>query len=267
MHQATIGEDRGGGDVAGGVAGQEAHHLGDLLGLRHAAHGNGGVELGQQFGVVHGGVVDRRGHGAGADVDDRDAVGGQLQGRGAGEHAHAAFGAAVGGVVGHGPVLVHRRDVDDAAAAALGDHLLGGELGGEEDAAQVDVEHLVEVVRGGGEDRGARFDAGVVDHHVQPAVFGHGGIHQALQVVELANIGLNAEAAAAIGADLPLQLFGGLGVGAVVDHHLGAEFGQILDDGFADTAIATGDDGDLALQKGREGLAGQGVGAGHGVMG
>jgi acetolactate synthase-1/3 small subunit len=45
------------------------------------------------------------------------------------------------------------------------------------------------------------------------------------QVVELANIGLNAEAAAAIGADLPLQLFRSLRVGAVVDHDLGAEFG------------------------------------------
>ena len=102
---------------------------------------------------------------------------------------------------------------------------------------------------------------------LKAAVFGHGGINQALQVFELADIGLNAVAAAAIGADLPLQILGGLGVRALVDHYLGVEFRQILDDGLTDTAVATGDDGDLALQQVGESLAGQGIGAGHGGVG
>ena len=58
-----------------------------------------------------------------------------------------------------------------------------------------------------------------------------------------------AEAATAIGADLPFQLFGGFWMGAVVDHDLGPQFCQIFDNGLADATIAAGDDGDFALEQ------------------
>ena len=54
-------------------------------------------------------------------------------------------------------------------------------------------------------------------------------------------------------------------MGAVVDHHLGPQLGQILDDGFANAAVPTGHNSNLALEQGGEGLAGKGIGAGHGV--
>ena len=40
---------------------------------------------------------------------------------------------------------MHRGNVDDPSAAALGDHLFGGVLRSEEHTAQVDIHHLVEV--------------------------------------------------------------------------------------------------------------------------
>ena len=93
----------------------------------------------------------------------------QLDARLTGQHPHAALGQAIGRVPGHGPVFVHRADVDDAAAAALGDHLLGGELGPEEGALQVDVHDPFVLRLGGVEHRGPGLDAGVVDHDVEPA--------------------------------------------------------------------------------------------------
>ena len=54
-------------------------------------------------------------------------------------------------------------------AVTLGDHLLGGQLGTEECALQIDVEHEGVLLLGGVEDGGAGLDPGVVDHDVQLA--------------------------------------------------------------------------------------------------
>src|SRR5664280_255471 len=128
VHQAPVGEDGGGGEVAGTGAGEEGHDTGDLLGLGQPADGDGGVELAELCRVGNGGLVDRGIHCTGPDPHHQDVVRCQLDPGGAGEHAHAALGQAVGGVARHGPVLVHRGHVDDPAAAALGDHLLGGRI-------------------------------------------------------------------------------------------------------------------------------------------
>ena len=103
-------------------------------------------------------------------------MGRQFQGRGAGQHAHAALGQAVGRVARHGPILVHRRDIDNAASAPLGDHLLGRILGREEHPAQVDIQHLVVLLGSGVQHGGASFYPSIVNHHINAAVSGYGCI-------------------------------------------------------------------------------------------
>ena len=146
----------------------------------------------------------------GSDADDGDAVRAELDARGAGEHPHPALGEAVRGVAGHRPVLVHRRDVDDPAAAALGDHLLRRELRAEERALEVDLEHLLVLRLGGVEHRGARLDAGVVHHDVEPAERLHRRVDECLQVGHLADVGVDADRLVAERDDLLLELLGGL---------------------------------------------------------
>ena len=164
----------------------------------------------------------------------------------AGEHPHPALGQAVRRVARHRPVLVHRRDVDDPAAVALGDHLLGGDLGPEEGALEVDLHHLLVLRLGGVEDRRARLDAGVVDHDVEPAEGVDGGLDEPFEVLHLADVGLDADRLVAQRGDLLLQLLRGLLVGDVVDDDVGAVLGEGEHDGLADAAVAAGDDGDLA---------------------
>ena len=54
-------------------------------------------------------------------------------------------------------------------------------------------------------------------------------------------------------------------MGAVVDHHLGAQFGQIFHNGLANAAVAPSHDGDLTLKKIGKGFEGVGIGCGHGA--
>ena len=156
-----------------------------------------------------------------------------------------------GRVAGHGPVLVDRGDVDDAAAAALGDHLLGRELGAEEGALQVDVQDSFVLRLGGVEDRGPGLDAGVVDHDVEPAQLFDRPVDEHLQVGDLAHVGLHPDGLVAEGGDLLLEVLGGLLVGDVVDHDVGAGAGQRQSHGLADPGVAAGHDGDLSLERHR----------------
>jgi len=107
--------------------------------------GAGGVELGEQFGVVHCGIVDRRCDCTRTDVYDGNTLACQFHTSRAGHHAHTAFGHSVRGVARHWPISMHRRNVDDPSPAALGDHLFGGVLRGKEHTPQIDIHHLVEV--------------------------------------------------------------------------------------------------------------------------
>ena len=74
MHDAAVGEDRGGGEVAGAGAGEERDDAADLARVGHAADRDGGVEPLHRRGVGLGGGVDRRVDGAGPDTDDEHAV-------------------------------------------------------------------------------------------------------------------------------------------------------------------------------------------------
>src|SRR5215469_6463120 len=137
LHDAAIRKYGGGGEVARAVPAYESDDAGNFLGSRHASERYRCVQLGELGGVVHGGEIDRCRHRPRAHPDDTDVVFGELDTGGAREHAHTPFGETIGGVAGHRPILVHRGDVDDATAATLLDHLLGGKLRAEEGALQV----------------------------------------------------------------------------------------------------------------------------------
>ena len=55
------------------------------------------------------------------------------------------------------------------------------------------------------EDGGARLDAGVVDHDVEPAELLDGAVDEPLQVGDLADVGLDADRLVAERGDLPLE--------------------------------------------------------------
>ena len=144
---------------------------------------------------------------------------------------------------------MHRRDVDDPAAAALRDHLLRRELRAEERALQVDVEDLLVLLLGGVEDAGARLDTGVVHHDVDPPEPPERAVDQLLQVGDLAHVGLDAERAVAERDDLALEILGGLvRVRDVVDDDVGALGRERERDRLADAAVAAGDDRDFSFE-------------------
>ena len=172
----------------------------------------------------------------------------QLDARGAREHAHATLRQAVGGIAGHGPVLMHGRDVDDPPALALLDHLLGGELRAEERALQVDLEDLVVLLLGGVEHGGAGLHAGVVHHDVEPTEPRHGRVDELVQIGDLAHVRLAADGLRSQPGDLLAQFLRGIRIEKVVDDHFRALGREGQHDGLPDAAVASGDDGDLVLK-------------------
>ena len=135
-----------------------------------------------------------------------------------------------------------------APAAALGDHLLGGDLGAEERALEVDRQHAVVLGLGRVEDRRARLDARVVDHDVETSEGADGGGDEPLEVLVLADVGVDADRLVAEGDDLLLEVLGRLLVRHVVDDDVGPGRGETERHRLADAAVASGDDGHLSVQ-------------------
>ena len=168
---------------------------------------------------------------------------------GAGEHAHATFGEAVGRIARHRPILVHRGYIDDAASAALLDHLPRCDLRAEKRALEVYRHDPVVLRLRRVEHGGARFDAGVVDHDVEPAECFDCRIDHFLQFGNLAHVGLDSAALTSEFRDLLLQLLGRLRMHHVVDDDAGPLACEFQDDRLADPAVAPGDDRNLVLQR------------------
>ena len=148
----------------------------------------------------------------------------------------------------HGPVFVHRRDVDDPAAAALLDHLFGRNLGPEKGALQIDIQHLLVLLFGGLEHGGTRFNSGVVHHDVQPPKRFHGGGYKPLQVRDFADIRFHPNGFIAKQRHLPFDRVGRLRMGDIVDCDVRSLPGQFEHNRLTDSAVATGDNGDFVFQ-------------------
>ena len=127
-----------------------------------------------------------------------------------------------------------------------GVHVPRGELAAHHHAEQIDLHYLAEVVKLEIEkaQRGRRHDAGVVEHDVEPAELGDGGVDQRLNLGLIGDIGLLKHG---IAAELGGQRLAALGI-HIGDHHLGALGDEQLDGGAPDAARPARDDRDLAAQ-------------------
>src|SRR5262249_7398517 len=119
MHDAAIGEDRHGREVAGTVTSKKHHHTADLVGLRHPTERDDRVQRLELNRVNLDRGVDGSIDGTQPDTDHGDAHERQLDTDSTGKHPHAALGEAVDRVLEHGPVLVDGTDVDDPPARSL----------------------------------------------------------------------------------------------------------------------------------------------------
>src|SRR5690606_34851877 len=199
--------------------------------------------------IFHGANINRGLYRARSNAHDQDVVGRKLDSGRAREHPHSPFCKTIGSIARHRPVLVDRRDVDNAPTSALLDHLLGGDLSAEESAFEVNSQYPVVLLLRRIEDRGARFDAGVVHHDVEPPEMGDSRVDKLVQIVDLADVCIDADGLAAELSDRLLQFRSGLGVNDIVDDETGGPLpSQLKNDGLTDSAVAAGDDRNLVLQ-------------------
>src|SRR5215510_6929484 len=252
----AVDDDGGPGHERRGLRGEEDARVSDLLHLAPAAHsgaaghrvvgllGRGGVLLGQHAQIPLGL------HWTGRDAVDADPLAAPRHSKLSREVDHGGLGRAV---VGHHRRAVHPGDggeVDDRAATPLRHHLLARPLAAEEHAVDVDLDHRVPAVGADVLDLGAERRARVVDHDVEPPHFLRGALDQGLDGVLLAHVHRLAEGAAPELFDL---LHHGLEVLllAAADHDIGAGLGELHGNGAADAHAASGDDGDLLLERER----------------
>jgi hypothetical protein len=237
------------GHVAGVVAGQEDHDVGDLPGLGGAAERLAAGQVGEQVRAgdlgQEGVQGQARGHGVDADV-----MAGDVEGGAAGEGHHAGLGRGVVGLAGLGPPAQDRGVVDHRAAVALGDHLAQRGPGAAERAGQRHVEDLPPLLVGQVEDRGGAAQAGVVDQHVDAAEVRGGGGDQRFDLRFVGDVAGVGPDLAAVGPGQFLAGGGQAGLVLVADHHLGAFVQAAAGGGAADAGAGRGgDDHDLAVEQ------------------
>ena len=171
--------------------------------------------------------------------------GAELLGEHAGDGIDRALGAGVDRAVRRRHAADDGADVDDAGAFA---EVLDRGLRGEQEAEDVDVEHLVEVFFGDGLDGRELVDAGVVDEDVEAAEVLDGGVDDALGLGGLGDVAADGDGLAAGGGDGGDDGVGAGLAGGVVDDDGGAFGGERFGDGGADALGCAGDDCDFACE-------------------
>ena len=149
------------------VGGKEGSDAPDICGLTDAAEGGALHDGIEEFWDAEALIALGLDH-ARVEAVDADPARAELLGEGDGDGVDGALGGGIDG----GHRASHGRDngadVDDRTA--LGADELGGTLGGEEEAEDVEVELAVELFRGDTLDGAEGVDAGVVDQDVEFAV-------------------------------------------------------------------------------------------------
>lgn len=172
-----------------------------------------------------------------------------IDGKGTGETLNGSLGAGVEGVVGNAADAGGDGGGHDEATAvsAVPERVLGNK----ELAAAVEVEDLVEQVRGD-------IDFGAPDLHtrvgndkVEVTEVAHGLLKQLGDGLGLADVGLDGYTLGAQLAQLRDHLLGRLGRAGVVDDHVGAPLAQLEGNTLADTTTCTRNKGDLANERAR----------------
>ncbi len=239
---AAVDGDVGAGDEGRLFRAEIDDQSGNFFGLAQAC----GRNLWKNLAVEHF-FGDRRDH-LGADVAGGDRVHGhtllgRLERQRLGEAVHAGLGGGVVGLAEGALGAVHRRDVDDAAPAAI-HHAVVDLLRHVEDAVEVRADHgvpgrLVHLA-----ERHVLGDAGVVDEdvdgadlacHLRDARLG------ALIIADVARIGAHRVAPA---LHLLEPLGGRLVGGRIGDDYVVARVRHLGGDRLAETAHATGDQRD-----------------------
>src|SRR5215472_7200233 len=98
MHDPAIGEGGGRGHIARAVISRESDYACNLLRACHAPERYSRIELRKFAGIADRAEIDRRRYCPRADPNDQNLVLGEFETGGAREHAHAAFGEAVGSI-------------------------------------------------------------------------------------------------------------------------------------------------------------------------
>jgi hypothetical protein len=117
-------------------------------------------------------------------------------------------------------------------------------LHGEENAAGVDAEGLIEMLRRHGRHRRGLDEAGARDHDVEAALLHPYLAVEAIEIVQLCDVALHGRDVA------PHRGFGlvELRLTAPEDEHIGAFINKSRRRGEADSAAAAGDDSDFSIQ-------------------
>lgn len=180
----------------------------------------------------------------GGDGVDGHALLAAVDGEGAGEALDGRLGAGVEGVVGDAADAGgDGRGHDEAAALSA---VLERVLGDKELAAAVEVEDLVEELRGDVDLGAPDLHTGVGDDKVDVAKVLQGLLEQLGDGLGLADVGLDRYTLGAQLAELSNHLLGGLGRAAIVDHHVRASLAQLQSNTLADATACTCDQGYLA---------------------
>lgn len=191
-----------------------------------------------------GGPAQHRGiDGGGADGIDSDIVSGVIQGHGAHECIDRALARRIGGDARLRSIGLHGRDGDDRAAAALA-HFGNGELGGEEDALQIDVENVVPDLIRCVDDGAVALDAGAAGQNIDAPMARYRGLNRRIHV------GLGADVADETGGIVPDRRHGFIDRSLVVRHdrHLAATRSKAMGTGETHSEAAAGDDDALAVE-------------------
>ena len=130
----------------------------------------------------------------------------------------------------------------------MGDHLLGGDLGPEERAFEIDVEHALVLLLGGVEHGGAGLHTGVVHHDVDASEVGNGCVDEFLEIGRLAHIRLHMDGLVTEGEHLLLEGRCGFRMDDIIDNNVRALLGEFENDGEADAAVASSDDGCFSFE-------------------
>ena len=241
--ETTVDGQAGTGDIAGFRTCQVSDEAGDFIDVAVAPDGHQRHQAGGELAVgrVHVGVYR-----AGLYIVDGNTTRAEVAGEAFGQAHQCGFAHGVWRATREGHAVgVGAADVDDPTPFA---HVSCGGLGGDEHAAYVDGQGLVEIFEFEFVQRSHGQHAGVVDQDVQPAKGLDRGIDGVADGVGVGAVSLDRQGLAAGCGDAVLQFFRLGGRADIGECHGGAFGGQAFDDRGANAAGTALDQGDFTAQ-------------------
>ena len=242
------------GDEAGEGGAEEENGRGDLVDVGGTAERNQGQQLLGRFWIAKDVGGHLGGDPAGGDAVAVDALADEFGGETFGEADEGSLGGGVVGVEGFAALAGGGADEDDMSADPIHEglrlHLGYGGADYAEDAVEVDAEGVSPLSGGHRADGGVVGgpDAVVEDSAVEAAKGGYGGGDEGLAIFR-GGEGLLDGAAEVRASALGDEGFGLLCGGEVAEDDLRAGLAEEADSGGADSAGASGDEGDFSCER------------------